>query len=699
MIDLLDETSLREFVEEAREHVVALNRDLLELEERGANADPELVNSVFRAIHSVKGLSGMLGFNSINKLSHDMEDALSAVRQGEVIISGVLAEALFESLDLLSEMIEAAARGDTAERDVDSVAAKLSAAVEQAGKPEGSEAGEPASGRHAQEDPGDFTSYTARGMLVFRVGLSLKRDFTSNKKKMLDVVEAIGRAGEIVSVRPKDVEKRLHSRKKLRNLKADLVVATTLSEDMLRAELGAGTPEIEELARPATVQEEPVRPTTDQEKKKTDRQASKGPPGAPAVGTAQAIRVDVEKLDNILALVGELVIVRSRYNHVAGQALREVADARGASRQVMSLQSELNEVESSMSRTLNELQDAVMKARLVPLGLVFGKFRRAVRDLALRAGKRVRFESYGDETELDKKVIDQIGDPLMHLVRNAVDHGIEPPDERKRRGKAVEGTVTLSSRQEGDRVVIEVSDDGRGLDRQRIVEKALELGMLTQERATEITDREIQDLISAPGFSTSRKVTTVSGRGVGMDVVHSVLADLKGTLEIESSFGEGTTFRIRLPLTMAIVDALLVSVGNESYAIAVSSVREILEIDESAIHRVGAGECFDTGRRVVPLLRLTRSLGQGAAPSRSGRNGTQITVIVDSGDEEVGLAVDHVIGQQEIVIKALSKRFENVVEISGGSVLGDGSICLILDVPSLVAKAKEGPVESLGASA
>ncbi|MHC4505014.1 MAG: chemotaxis protein CheA [Planctomycetota bacterium] len=705
MAEPFDNDSLRDFVDEAREHIVALNRDLLELEERGSLADPELVNSTFRAIHTVKGLSGMLGLGSINELSHGMEDALSTVRGGEAVVGGGLAEALFVSLDLLSEMVEAAARGDTGGRDVDGAIGKLSAATAEAGKPEGPQAGGPATGKRAPEDPGDLASYTARGMLVFRVGLSLRRDFASSAKRMLDAIKLLDNVSEVVSVRPKDVEKRLRSRKKTKrskDIQAELVVATALSEDMLREELAVETVEIEELARPA------IRP-----KDEAGSGASEKSAGSGGTGALQAIRVGVGKLDHILALVGELVIVRSRYNHIAGQALGELAVWAGSSRRTMGLQSELNEVESSMSRTLNELQDAVMKARLVPLGSVFGKFRRAVRDITSRASKRVRFESYGGETELDKKVIDQIGDPLMHLVRNAVDHGIEPPEERRRSGKSPEGCVALSARQEGDRIVLEVADDGRGLDRKRIIQKALERGMLTPEKAREATDREIQEIIAAPGFSTSREVTAVSGRGVGMDVVHSALADLKGTLEVESSFGEGTTFRIRLPLTMAIVDALLVAVGNESYAIAVSSVREILDVGRDSIHQVGMRECFDTDSRVVPLVRLVSALDTPTledpsqdddAPSAPeagsqrevagriaavGRNGTQTTVIVDSGNEEVGLAVDRVIGQQEIVIKALSRRFEGVAEISGGSVLGDGSVCLILDVPSLVSKAKE----------
>jgi two-component system chemotaxis sensor kinase CheA len=663
-------------VDESREHIVALNRDLLELEERGRDASPDIVNSVFRAIHTIKGLSGMLGLATINELAHNMEDALSNVREGEVTVSDSLAEALFESLDLLNEMVEAAARGDLAERPIDTAVGNLAAAMQKATKA----AGVVEDDRSASTSADNFAAHTARGLTVVRVRLSLKRDFKSRRKDMLAALECLDGAGEVLSIAPKGTERKLRGRAKVARLEAEVILATVLSEELLLKELGTGTVVVQELARPDAA------PAVGG---KADMPAAKSGGASRPEGMTQAIRVGVEKLDNILALVGELVIVRSRYSHVAGQALREVADALGASRSVTSLQSELNEVESSMGRTLNELQDAVMKARLVPLGSVFGKFRRAVRDIASHVGKQVRFESFGGETELDKKVIDKIGDPLMHLVRNAVDHGIELPDERARRGKPAEGVVRLSAHQEGDRVLIEVADNGGGLDRDTIVEKALELGMLTPESAVEATDADLQELISAPGFSTSREVTAVSGRGVGMDVVRSTLADLKGVLEVDSSLGTGTTFRIRLPLTMAIVDALLVSVGEESYAVAVSSVKEILEVDSESIHRVGTRECFDTDSRVVPLIRLSSALGETNGRLKTESAAKQTTVIVDVGDEEVGLAVDRVIGQQEIVIKALSRRFENVVEISGGSVLGDGSVCLILDVPSLVSKAKQ----------
>ncbi|MHC4253476.1 MAG: chemotaxis protein CheA, partial [Planctomycetota bacterium] len=609
MAEVLDEDALRDFVEESREHIIALNRDLLELENRGAEADPELVNSTFRAIHTVKGLSGMLGLGSINGLAHSMEDLLATVRQGEVLVAGPVAEALFESLDLLSEMVEAAARGDIGDRDINKALDRLCATAEEArgatgGRTEGGDARTaPARGVSASV----LDACAVRGMLVFRIGLSLRRDFSSSRKKMLRALGKLEGAGELVSVKPKDLKKKLRAGKKVKDIKAECIFATALPEQMLRAELGTESPEVECLRgdagkpgpgetearkRAAADTDLPVGPDADARPAPAGGEgagdgaaspsaaaADDGPsrPRRDSSGAPNAIRVDVGKLDHILALVGELVIVRSRYNHIAGQALDTLAVARGASRRIMSLQSELNEVESSMSRTLNELQDAVMKARLVPLGSVFGRFRRAIRDIAAREGKRVRFESSGGETELDKKVIDQIGEPLMHLIRNAVDHGIEPPDERRRAGKPDEGSVALSARQEGDRVVLEVADDGRGLDRRRIAAKAVARGMLDAGKIDEMTDREMQEIIASPGFSTSREVTAVSGRGVGMDVVRQTLADLKGTFDIESSAGGGTIFRIRLPLTMAIVDALLVSVGNESYAIAVTSVREILE--------------------------------------------------------------------------------------------------------------------------
>jgi two-component system chemotaxis sensor kinase CheA len=719
MVELLDEDSLRDFVDEAREHVVSLNRDLLELEDKGRGAGPDLVNNAFRAIHTIKGLSGMLGLGGINTLSHGMEDVLAEVRQGGLEFGGGVSQAFFDALDVLAAMVESAASGepDAGSGGGDVLARLVSAAFEAA--------------------PSGAAGAEAPGPSEFRVRLSLARDFRRSKKRMLAALDTLAGAGEVVSVRPAGARKKLSSRQRLAKLDVEVVVRTKLAPDDLRARLvdkcGAPKANIERLESAGTPggadasaeSGAPVDASAEPAPEPSTRSEAEGRPTDPGQ-TSQAIRVDVGKLDRLLALVGELVISRSRYHHLAGRAISDLARAHAASRpdpvrsdvagyarpfrgpreagrcaatlrvgNVISLQSELNEVESSMSRTLSELQDAVMKARLVPLGTVFGRFRRTVRDITAKSGRRARFESDGGETELDKKVIDAIGDPLMHLVRNAVDHGIEPPAERAAAGKPEEGRVSLSAGQEGDRVVIEVSDDGRGLDRGAIVRKATERGLISSEKAAALGDHELLEIITAPGLTTSREVTDVSGRGVGMDVVREALAGLKGTLELKTSPGEGTTFRIKLPLTMAIVDSLLVAVGGETYAIAVRSVKEILAIDERDVHRVGERECFRANGRVLPVVRLGSALGaQGVAAGKA-----LTIVVVDSGEGEVGLVVDRVIAQQEIVIKALSRRFENVEDISGGSVLGDGSVCLIIDVPSLVAKATEDASAPAGVGA
>jgi two-component system chemotaxis sensor kinase CheA len=681
MADELDPGTLRDFVEEAREHVVTLNRDFLELEDKGAAAPAELVNEAFRAIHTVKGLSGMLGLKAVNVLAHGMEDALSEVRQGRATVTGLLAQSLFEALDRLSAMVDTAAGGAMPQDDVtplvSKIAVSLKARADLTPAPPLPEA-RPAAATGWQR-------YTSLGLSIVRVTLAPDVDTPAHRRRVLDTLEALESLGERLALEPEDVEKRLAAKKKLRKLEVVATLATRLSVDELKLELGPSAAAIDVIASPPA-------------SGRADAEATAAPPrlsgsAAPTSRAddqaSQSIRVDAAKLDRVLALVGELVILRSRYNHVATRALADLDAARGTARGATALRGELNEVESTMSRTLGELQDAVMNARLVPLGSVFGKLERIARDAAAGAGKKVKVVSTGGETELDKKVIDQIAAPLTHLVRNAVDHGIEPIDRRTSAGKPVEGVVSVDVRQEGDRVVIEVSDDGRGLDREKILATAVSRGLVAKD-AGRLSDAEVMTLICKPGFSTADTVTDVSGRGVGMDVVNEAVSRLKGVLQMESLPGTGSTFRIRLPLTMAIVDALLVTIGSETYAIPVGSVREIVELDPRAVHVAAGREFFQSLGGPVPIVRLAEALclpGPETLPERPP------TVIVESGDGEVGLVVDEVVGQREIVVKSLSKRFEAVAEISGGSVLGDGSVCLILDVPSLVARfgRRDGP--------
>jgi two-component system chemotaxis sensor kinase CheA len=682
MADLIDETTLREFVEEVREHIVVLNRDFLELEDKGAHASADLVNEAFRAIHTIKGLSGMLGLTTVNELAHRMEDALSTVRQGNARVEGTLSQALFDALDLLGEMINTAARGTMPQQDTSKIIARLGDALS---------ATEAASEEAVASAPGGerWSKYTRRGLSIIEATLKLAKDTSQNRRELLGTLEGLHGLGEVLSIDPEDAEKKLRARKKMKSFKMTVHLATRLTLEDLSFDLNVGASDIKEIAAPRVASDSPE----ESDAPKTEAAASSGPAAAEEV--SGAIRVDAAKLDRVLALVGELVILRSRYHHVASQALGFVARTESSSRGVMALQSELNEVESTMSRTLGELQDAVMKARLVPIGTAFGRLRRTARDVAAKKNRQVRFETTGGEIELDKKVIDQISAPLTHLVRNSVDHGIEEPSARAAAGKPKEGRVMIAVRQEGDRVIIEVRDDGKGLDRSRIIGKAVQRGLLGAEEARDVTETDLADIICSPGFSTAAEVTDVSGRGVGMDVVKETVSGLKGSFDITSVSGAGSAFRISLPLTMAIMDALLVSVSGETYAIAVSSVREIQEKEGASIHAAGGTEFIQTIEKAIPLVRLTSALN---APSKNARQSNETIVVVDSHEGQVGLIVDEVLGQQEIVVKSLSRRFESVSVVSGGSVLGDGSVCLILDVPSLVAAYGQNTAGDLGAA-
>ena len=680
MADSIDDTTLREFVEEVREHIVVLNRDFLELEEKGADAPAELVNEAFRAIHTIKGLSGMLGLTSVNELAHRMEDALSTVRQGNARVEGKLSQALFDALDLLGEMINTAARGQMPSQDTSRILARLADAL--------TSGGGAATDQTAAGDA--WSRYTRRGLGVLQVTLKLERDSSQNRRELLAALEGLHGLGEVLSIAPESAEKRLRARKKIRSLKMTVTLATRLTADDLAFDLNIGSANVVEIAAPQQVAASPGAGADE-----APRDAAQPAGTAAAEDVSGAIRVDAGKLDRVLALVGELVILRSRYHHVASQALGQIARSDALSRGVMVLQSELNEVESTMSRTLGELQDAVMKARLVPIGTAFGRLRRTARDVAAKQNKEVRFETSGGETELDKKVIDQISSPLTHLVRNSVDHGIEEPAARAAAGKPKEGCIMIGVRQEGDRVIIEVRDDGRGLDRARIIAKAVQRGLLAPEKAKGLTETGLADIVCSPGFSTAAEVTDVSGRGVGMDVVKETVSALKGSFDITSIAGAGSAFRITLPLTMAIMDALLVSVADETYAIAVASVREIQELEGAPVHKAGGREFVQAMGGAIPLVRMTTAL---EVPGTRAARADQNIVIVDSHEGRIGLVVDGVIGQQEIVVKSLSRRFETVKEVSGGSVLGDGSVCLIIDVPSLVAAYGQDAAGNLGAA-
>ncbi|HEV2643694.1 MAG TPA: chemotaxis protein CheA, partial [Candidatus Elarobacter sp.] len=396
----------------------------------------------------------------------------------------------------------------------------------------------------------------------------------------------------------------------------------------------------------------------------------------------QTIRVDIERLDLLLNLVGELVINRTRISDIAATLGRQLGNGARADDGVANLAKDLSESSALLARTTNEIQESIMKVRMVPIGQVFDRFPRMVRDLAKARGKDIHLEIAGAETDLDKTIVDEVGEPLMHLVRNCVDHGIEPPEVREARGKPRHGTIKLNAYHEGNQVIIEISDDGAGIDLQRVRDKGVRMGVIAE--SDRLSDREIIELIFTPGFSTASAVTDVSGRGVGMDVVKKNILRLKGVFDVDSVPGEGTTFTMKLPLTLAIIQALLVNVADELYSIPLDSVIESQRIDKADVRTVHGGEVITLRGQVVPLIRIAEFFRLDAPRDPD----KVMIVIVGLQGRQVGLVVDSFQGEQEIVIKPLSDVIGRIAGISGATILGNGSISLIIDVHSLVAAAR-----------
>ncbi len=406
----------------------------------------------------------------------------------------------------------------------------------------------------------------------------------------------------------------------------------------------------------------------------------------PVSSKNQTIRVDIERLDSLLNLVGELVINRTRISDIAATLGRELGTngrggGGGGGGVSASLAKDLSESSALLARTTNEIQESIMKVRMVPIGQVFDRFPRVVRDLAKARGKEIHLEIDGAETDLDKTIVDEVGDPLMHLVRNCVDHGIEPAELRESRGKPRHGTIKLNAYHEGNQVIIEISDDGGGIDLQRVREKAIRMGVI--DESDRLSDREIVELIFTPGFSTADQVTDISGRGVGMDVVKRNILRLKGVFDVDSVQGEGTKLTMKLPLTLAIIQALLVRVADELYSIPLDAVIESQRIDAADVRTVHGGEVITLRGQVVPLIRVAEFFRLDAPRDPN----KVMIVIVGLQGRQVGLVVDSFQGEQEIVIKPLSDVIGRIAGISGATILGNGSISLIIDVHSLVASA------------
>jgi two-component system chemotaxis sensor kinase CheA len=666
------------FAEEAHEHLQEWEEALLALESRPA--DRELLNQMFRSVHTLKGSAGFIGFDQLQRLAHDLESALQVARDGDSALEPETIDLLFRGLDLCRRMVEGFTAGKAPQAEAESLLEELRRQALKAGGPAPGSSGSspaastptaaPASAPNpcapagAAEPPGQAPAGAGRR---FRIGLQVQ---SAGREGFLRAFLVRNRLAGKATILNEDPAPEILRDSSGRFAYA-LTVVTDRDEACLRECLNVDLLEITSFAEL--------------------RQEAPGPQAEarPAENRAEeVVRVSVERLDALLNLVGELVIQNSGFQSIAG----ELRGRYGRNPQVQ----ELEEKTEGLAKITRDLQDGIMKVRMLPVNNVFSRFHRVVRDLAKDRGKEIALDIFGEETEIDKKVMDRIGDPLVHLVRNAVDHGIEGREQRLAAGKPAAGLVRLGAFQDGDHICIEVSDDGRGLDREAVLAKGLEKGLVRPEEADRLPDEQVLALIFLPGFSTAKEVTEVSGRGVGMDVVKRAVEALGGTVRVRSQRGRGTSVTISLPLTMAIIPAVLVEAGGSTLAVPLSSVKEVLKVAPSELKSVGGYRVLRLREQVLSLVELRQALGLGG--SRLEAEARLPVVIVDFEDRKIGLGVDRVLGNREIVIKSLSRHYREIEGLIGASILGDGRIALIVDVEALIRKHHhlEGGTQSAG---
>ena len=674
----MDNQYMDMFLDESHEHLQSLNEGLLSLEENMEEIG--VVNDIFRNAHTLKGMSATMGFAKIAELTHEMEDVLDLVRKEQLKLNEDIMDTLFKCLDSLEQMVDSVGNGEAEDVvDVSDLVAKLSSiskgtpapaaatpAAADSAAPAASE-GDSAKSVDLELDDIDLDvmkKAKEAGMNMFHVKVTLMETCVLKAARSVMVMHALDEIGDVIKSIPpaEDLEQEKFERS------FDVVIATGGDAQAVQNAVDTVS-EIEDVL---------VEPLDPDKVGKSEAPASAAPPAPaakkeaakPAAAPAkkqhqsQSVRVDIEKLDTLMNLMGELVINKVRLEQI-GQTHRL---------------SDLMETLEQMDRVTGDLQNIVMKVRMVPVSAVFNRFPRMVRDVSKELGKDINLTIEGEETELDRTVIDEIGDPIMHLLRNSLDHGVESPDAREAKGKPRTGEVGLIARHEGNNVVIMITDDGAGIDASKIRRKAVEKGMVTQSEADSLDDADAVRLIFLPGFSTAEQITDISGRGVGMDVVRSKIEALSGHVDVETHIDEGSVFKIKLPLTLAIIQAMLVRVQEEMYAIPLTSIDSTINIEPSDIQTVQNKEVIVLRGEIIPIIRMEEAL---QVPHTKDSD-EHFVVVVHAGEAKAGIVVDNLIGQQEIVIKTLGNLFAGLKLFGGATVLGDGRVALILDVATMI---------------
>ncbi|MGI5865226.1 MAG: chemotaxis protein CheA [Myxococcales bacterium] len=727
--------ALNEFISEAQEIIDTLAKDLLLLGEQRADPDPDLVNRVFRAAHSLKGLSGMFGVSRMSHLAHSTEDLLDDVRMGRVGLADDVLDLLLEVIEVFQRMLGELSSGDEGEGQgggTDEAAAALADRIvaRREGKPQ------------APADPLDaigldpsvravLTEYeehrlrenVKRGVALMRVRADF--DLADFDTGLAELNKRLKPLGEVISTLPSS------DPTSSGGIAFDLIFGTGKPAAQTEAAIEGLPAKVHPFGKPpaaAPVEPSPraprapARPAADapaapppspppaagrgEERREAPAAPAEPPPPAPALmperrratesvadvslrSVSQTVRVDIRKLDRLMNIVGELVLAKTNLQRVT-EAIRA-----GTLSETTDPGAELQRDIRVLERKLDELQKGILEVRMVPLGQVFDKLARMIRKIAREAGKEIDFRISGGDVELDKLIVEDLSDPLMHIIRNAIDHGIEVPDERVKKCKPRRGVVSLAARQKGNHVLIEIGDDGAGIDEEKVRASAIEKGLTTAQAARDLTRRDLLNFIFIPGFSTAPRVSELSGRGVGLDVVKTNIANLSGIIDVRSAVGEGTTIGITLPVTLAIIRALVISVAGRTYALPLNSVLEILSIDRAAVRTIETREVIDVRGTTLPLVRLSALFRLKGPPPPA----QLYVVVVGLAQERLGIAVDHLVGQQDVVVKPLGPVLAGVKGIAGATDLGHQRTVLVLDVGAIIEEVLAGERVMLEASA
>ena len=666
------------FLEESMENLQTLNESLLELEQNPNDVDK--LNEIFRVAHTIKGMAATMGFTDLAELTHKMEDVLSEFREGKLKVTQDVVTVLFDCLDTLEKMVSNVEEGSDEKVEMQGIIDRLISISENDEVKDikkdsaNTKKSEKTEKQDEEESKLELNQYDIsvikqgqqKGYNAFNIIINISENTLLKSARAFLIVKDLEEIGEIIKSDPstEDIENEEF------DLQLKFILMTNSKEEEVYS-LVQGISEVREVKVNAIVFEEEkiadIKPKEAEnlEQKKADNSKQnkevkkEEAPKKEHKKVHQSVRVDLERIDKLMNMVSEIVIYRTRLEQI-----------------VLSYKSQdLTETLEQIGRTTSDLQDLVMKIRMLPLDTVFNRFPRMIRDISVELNKEINFVIEGAETELDRTVIDEIGEPLIHLLRNAADHGVEPQEQRIAKGKSPVGTVKLVAYQEGTKALIKVSDDGAGINLGKVKAKAEKMGISTEG----LNDNDIKNLIFAQGFSTNEVVTDISGRGVGMDVVKTKIASLGGTVDLQSEEGVGSTFVIKLPLTLQIIQALLVKIGDETLAISLGFIDRVIDYKEDKIKSTNGKEVIIYRDNVIPLIRLNERL-----EIKSNESDKKFVIIVNVGDKTVGLLVDSLLGQQEIVIKPLGKTLKELSEYIGATILGNGLVTLILDVGALI---------------